>query len=221
MRLSLAFVCVFAFACGSDDSLGEGNGRLQVSGTVEASNQFDNASSSNDFTTSFEVTVRRDGVRVDDAVVIIDSDGGPVELTLDGDGDYTGTQVGYAEVYRLDVDAGEDFVHDVQVDGPDIHTFDTPTSGAQVDAALDLIVEWSRDDAAEIIRIEAREMDELSIEDTGSYTLPIDALNWSDTETNDERIRLVRANRVSPEGAAGDSSFTVEVRNEVEFLAVP
>lgn len=224
MRASFIFLCVPVVACGSElpdgSSAGDGNSVLEVSGDVEATNQIPNATSANDFNTSFEVRVQRNGIDVADAVVNILTDAGAVELRLNNDGEYVGAQPGYTEVYRLDIDAGPDFVHGVRVDGPDIHSFITPTLGATVDGNADLLIEWSRDETAEIVTIEAREMDELSISDTGSFTAPLDALEW-DGESFDERIRLERANRVSPIGAAGDSSFVVSVRNEIEFLAVP
>lgn len=224
MRFTIALLTAPVFACGSGlpdgSSAGEGNQVLEVSGTVEADNQIANASSANDFNTSFEIRVQRDGIDVGDAIVTVESDAGVVELSLNGDGEYVGGQPGYSEIYRLDIVAGDDFVRGVRVDGPDIHTFITPTAGATVDANADLLVEWRRDETAEAVRIETREMDELSIEDTGSFTAPVAALQWEGDEF-DERVRLERSNRVSPIGAAGDSSFTVRVRNEIEFLAVP
>lgn len=224
MKPSLAFVCVFMVACGSGlpsgNSLGDGSQTLEVSGSVSAENRIANASDPNDFSTQFRVRVRRDGAVVQDAVVVVESDAGQVELTL-RDGEYVGSQSGYFEIYRLDVDAADDFVHGVRVDGPDIHTIETPDVGGTVDATADLVVEWSRHETAEEAWLDLRGMDELTIEDSGSYTVPVSALEWSLQETNQERVRLERANRISPVGTAGSSSFTVSVRNELEFLAVP
>jgi hypothetical protein len=212
--------------CGGDDlpdgdSLGDGNNVLTVSASVEASALFDNARDRNDFATTFEVQLSRSGVDVDDAIVTIESDAGVIDLVRDGGGEYQGAQGGYHEIYRLDVDAGVDFVHGVRIDGPDIHTFRSPIPGATVPGNQDLIVEWDRGERAESVQIETRAMDQLSIDDGGEFAVPASGLDWDNEEIRDERIRLERTNRLSPAGAAGESSLGVTVRNQIEILVAP
>ncbi len=56
---------------------------------------------------------------------------------------------------------------------------------------------------------------------SGSFVLQPDQLRYDTDQSNDERIRLWRENRISPTGGAGGSSFTVEIRNEIEIVVLP
>jgi hypothetical protein len=220
-------VMTVSVGCGSGgvpggDNLGEGTQTLRVVGTVDAENLIANASSENDFRTEFVVWVSRADVDVADALVMLESDGGEVELTWNVDDErYEGSQVGYYRSYILDVSAGDDFVYDVRVEGPDIHTIDAPLAGATVPGNVDLVVDWSRDDQAEVAEVETREMDWIGTVDSGTYAVPAGMLRTEEDKTEEERVRVRRRNQLSPTGGAGGSSFAVQVENEIEFLVAP
>lgn len=229
MNGALCALAVTVGACGSagipaGDDPGTGSSTLEIDAEVEVTNVVPNARDAADFVTAFEVEVRRNGAIVSDAVVVIETTDGAVELVFQSsqdDGRYRGTLAGYGGRFVLDVDAGDDYVHGVRVQGPDAHWFESPTMGASVPGTEPLVVAWSRDGAADAARIETKELDDLAIEDTGDYTLPVGTLDHDDGEVRDDRVRVWRQNRVVPDGAAGSSRFTVEVRNEVEFLVMP
>ncbi|RMH41229.1 MAG: hypothetical protein D6689_11600 [Deltaproteobacteria bacterium] len=206
---------------GSGDDLGSGTQTLVVTAAIEADNQIPNATDVNDFTTSFDVRVRRAGQDVADATVTVTSAAGAVTLAYSGDGRYRGAQVGYHEVYRLDVVAGDDDVTGARVDGPDIHVITAPQPGALVPRSADLVVEWARDETAEVAEIETKEMDKVAIDDTGTFTVPAAILNQDDSEIKDDEVRIWRTNRLSPAGGAGGSSLSVTVRNEIDVLVAP
>lgn len=214
--------------CGSDgvgdggNDLGSGTQTLTVQATVEAESVVPNGDTDNDFATSFEVRVRRGDVDVPDATVVIESTAGTVTLTWQGDGEhYRGSQVGYHEVYALDVDAGDDHVHGVQLDGPDLHVFTKPDASAPIDATLPLEVTWSRDEQAEVAGIKTRETDRLTIADTGLFTISPGDLESSPDQTEEEEIRVWRANQLAPAGGAGGSSFEVRIENYVDLVVAP
>lgn len=230
MRYLYALVLLLmttAMGCGSGgvpggDSLGDGTQTLRVVGTVDAENLVTNATSENDFRTEFEVHVSRQDVDVTDAVVVLESDAGEVELTWNAQEErYEGSQVGYYRRYLLDVSAGDDWVYDVRVEGPDIHTIEAPLAGATVPGNVDLVVDWSRDDEAEVAEIETREMDWIGTVDAGTFTVPFGMLKSEEDKTEEERVRVRRRNQLSPTGGAGGSSFAVQVENEIEFLVAP
>jgi hypothetical protein len=152
------------------------------------------------------------GQAVSGARVLVTSAAGTVELREgDDEGTYRGTQVGYHRVYRLDVDAGSDYIEGAAVVGPDIHHFTGPEEGQTVFGGEDLLVEWAREEAAEVARLETRGLDERSVDDTGSFLV-----DRRDLDSGDERVRLRRSNQVGPQGAAS-GTFKVEVRNRMEF----
>jgi hypothetical protein len=227
MSRLLALGCVMAMAaCGSaesGDDFGTGTNTLSVDARVEVDNVVMNAVDANDFSTSFEVTVRRDGVPVVDAVVVMGSDGGDVELTLSSqtDGEYRGGQVAYHRGYSLDVDAGDDFIHGVRLVGPDIHAFASPGMGETVQGGEDLLVTWDRKVEAEVASIDADEMDRIDIADTGEFLIPADGLEHDQGEVNENRIRLWRSSHLVPDGGVPGSSFSIDIRNEIEILVAP
>ena len=139
-------------ACGVDDPLapgagddpGTGTATLTVRGHAAAEPVFANATSASDFVTWFAIELERTGVRVTTGSVVVTSAAGAVPLTFDtrDGGQWRGQQSGYYQVYRLDVTADADAVAGVRVDGPDVHQFTAPMTGATVDATLPLAVSW-------------------------------------------------------------------------------
>ena len=220
-------VSTAVLGCGSGgipggDNLGEGTQTLRVVGTVDAENLVPNASDSNDFRTDFVVWITRQSVDVTDAVVHIESDAGGVDLVWsDAEQRYEGSQVGYHRRYILDASSGDDYVYDVRIEGPDIHTIDAPLAGSTVPGNVDLIIDWSRDDEAEVAEVQTREMDWFATVDNGTFTVPFDLLKTEQDKAEDERARVRRRNQLSPAGGVGGSSFSVQILNEIEFLVAP
>ena len=206
------------------DDPGEGSLTLRVSGIVETTELASPALDPTDFNSSFTVSVTLDDEEVRDAIVTISSIGGTKELVFETSGtigSYQGSQLGYFSRYRLDVDAGDDFVGGVIIEAPDVHQIEAPLSGERVPRGDDLVVQWTRNGAAEKTEIETREIDRRSIEDTGSYTVDAGDLRQDPDKVEDERIRIYRSTKIVPDGAVAGSEFEVRLRNSVEFLVEP
>ena len=213
-----SFLALTLAACGGDATDGgTGSDTLYIDADVVAEPQISNAREAGDFTTELRVRCSLNGNDLNAGTVVLHSDGGDVELAWDGS-DWRGAQSGYWGAYTLDVDFGDDYVHGVTVDGPGIHTFTSPASGATVDATAALEVSWDRGDAADSASIDTEEMDRVAIADTGSFLLPVGGLKSSSDQVEDERIELRRASRVAPNGAIGGSELRVSVENRIDVL---
>lgn len=211
---------------GAGDSAGTGTATLVVDGSVSANPRLTNAQAPGDFDTELSVRVSLNNAPVTTGVVTLTSASGTVTLTFQPAGNgqdnrWRGSAPGYDEVYILDVDSGADNVHDVRVDGPDIHTFQTPTAGATVDATMPLDVKWSRDDEADSTEIDTEELDHVAITDSGDYALTANALKSKKDQAQENRITVTRTNRVTPRGAAGGSELSVSVENRIDVVAMP
>lgn len=233
MRISrlatLSSTLVALAACGGDgldpgSEPGTGTSTLTVNGDVAATPLVPNASKPTDFTTSFEIDVSKAGAPVTGAIVTVVSDAGAVVLTQ-SDGPlgrrWRGAQNGYYEIYQLTIDAGADNVRDVQVDGPALHYFTAPLPGATVNATMPLVVSWKRSEPATVISLDTRELDQIAISDTGTYTIPVGGLKSKSTETEQEELTVDRAERITPAGAAVGSDFRVVVRNRIDLVVAP
>jgi hypothetical protein len=224
-KLLALFTVTCAAACGGSDPGGTGSGTLRVDAAVEASPEIANASTATDFTTGFHVSVTKDGVPVTTGEAVLVSDGGEVSLTWDptdgNAGRWRGAQAGYFASYELDVTAGDDFVHGVRLDGPDIHVFTSPATTAAVDATQPVVVAWARDDEADSASIETREMNAIAIDDLGTFELPVGALRSKPDETEDELIRVTRTSRIPIDGGVAGSELTVAIENRIELLIAP
>lgn len=207
---------------GAGDDPGTGTSTLTVDGSVTANARLANARTTGEFDTDFSVRLQLNGQSVTQGTVTMTSSSGTVVLAYsqDNNGRWRGSAAGYDEVYVLDVDSGLDYVHDVRVDGPSIHTFKEPLAGATVDATLPLMVKWSAD-GADSAAIDAENLDRLSIPDTGSYSVAAGALKSEKDKARENQIRLTRTNRVTPKGAAGGSELSVSVENEITVVAMP
>lgn len=208
---------------GAGDDPGDGTSTLTVSGTVSASPRINNGRSNGDFDTEISVHVERNGQTVGTGTVDVTSASGTIALIFDagGGGRWRGTGAGYDEVYILDVEDGADNLLGVRVDGPDIHYFTKPTSGATVDSTMPLPVAWACDDGADTASVRADNIDDVAIPDSGSYSLAPGALKAKPDEAETNELRLRRTNRVTPNGAAGGSEWTVTVSNRIEVVALP
>jgi hypothetical protein len=230
-KIAFIAIALSAVGCGHSglgqkDDLGNGTGTLRVDGNVEANNLVDNANDPGNFSVNASVVVRQsDGTPIGNAIVVLTSDEGATTLTLNTNGGiptYEGTQNTYRQVYQLKVDVdANNYIHGVQIDGPDFHVFTAPLTGVSVSYTQDLNVTWNRHDQAQSAWIEGERMDRLDITDTGTFTMPHTLMNQRPGVAEPDRLRLWRSNRLTPAGAVGDSGFTVTVRNEVQFLVVP
>lgn len=232
-RLVLGFLALAACGGGSSpaggddifdpigDDPGGGTNTLLVDGSASADPTIDNAVEASNFTTDFSVRVTRDGVDVVDGVVEVRSTAGAVALLYDtATNRWRGAQAGYFETYQLAVTNGLDFVDGVRVDGPDIHSFSSPTKGATVDSKVPLDVVWARGETADAATLRTREID-VSIADAGTYSIAANSLRAKPDQPEDERLELVRSQRITPAGAVVGSSWRVSIRNKLALVVRP
>lgn len=194
-------------------SSGTNAGTLVVHAEIEVSNTEDNAQQPQQFETRFLVTVSRNAQTVSDAVVSVEAGGRTVPLMFVS-GSYQGRQEGYAMNYTFRVRAGrEDLVSTIT--GPAVHSFLSPLSGTRVRAGQPLEVRWSPAGAMQAT-LETRQLAEMSIPDTGSFTIPM--LTGQPGQVREDQVRVRRRTMAPFLGAAEGSLVRVEVRNEVDFM---
>ncbi len=197
---------------------------LHLDADLDARPLLPNAAKPADYTTQFTVRVDKGGTPVTTGTVSVESSAGEVALTYSGEENrWTGVQNGYFEVYRINVTSGDDSLDGVRVDGPSVFWFTSPTPGATVDTTAPVRVTWSRDDEAEVTRLDTDQLDELAIPDTGTYDIAAGGFKSKRDDVEQERIRMTRAARVTPAGALPSSEMRVSIRNEISVVvaAVP
>ena len=212
---------------GAGNDPGTGTSTLVVTGNVSAQAHLTNALNAADFDTQFSVRITLNMQTVMTGTVTITAASGTYPLTFQPNGGgqgqqgrWTGMAPAYDEVYRLDVDSGVDNVHNVRVDGPSLHSFTAPSAGAQVDSTMPLAITWKANDAAESAALRTDRIDNLAIEDTGSYMLAAGSLKSAKDQAEQNTIRLTRTNRVIPAGGAAGSELAVSVENEIDVVAM-
>ena len=205
---------------GAGDSLGTGTSTLAVDGSARATAHVANAKAATDFTTDFSVRVTLNGAAVTTGTVTIRSSKVSVPLTWNGDA-WEGTGAGYDEVYQLDVVSGADKVEGVIVDGPDIHDFTAPQAGATLDSTIANMMTWDRAAAAEITTVRVGDLDRITIDDTGSFSIPAGSLKADKDQAKPNTLELVRTNHVAPNGAIAGSEFAVSIENDLDVIAAP
>ncbi|MEZ4400208.1 MAG: hypothetical protein R3B06_09325 [Kofleriaceae bacterium] len=211
-----------ALSPGAGDDPGTGTSTLGVDAEVTARPIATNARAAEDFVTEFQVRVTKNGNQVTSGTVTVTSAVGEVALTYnDGNNRWSGTQASYSEVYELSVVAGADTVDAVRVDGPALHTFSAPLPGATLDSLVANEIRWDRGEAADVATIDTDRIDQLTIADTGTFSLPAGSLKDNSQNAEQDRIRLERTQRVTPAGAVAGSVMRVSVRNEIEVLVQP
>lgn len=229
MKQYVVAVSLLAACGGSDLDPGSGNDpgggtqTLVVDGSARAEPRLANARVASDFDTDLEVRVTLNGTAVTTGTVTVTSATGAFDLIFDPaeGGRWRGSAPRYDEVYILDVVSGEDTVEGVRVDGPDIHTFVEPLPGATVDSTMPLAIEWGGDHGADSASIDTEEIDNLAIEDTGTFSLAPGSLKTEQDKAKENTLRLTRNNVIVPAGAAAGSEWRVSIRNEIEVLAAP
>lgn len=216
-------LALFGMGCSSGigTSTGSGSGTLRVDAEVSVTNMIDNATLPSQFRTELSVRVEKAGAEVRGAVVTLGTGPGELVLVEDGqnNGRYKGSENGYGARYSLSVRIGDDYVEGITLDGPDVHSFDAPAIGAQVPAGQPLEVRWSPS-GADSARLDTKELDDVSISDTGSYSVPGTALKGDNGKPVEDRVRLTRQSTVTITGGTAGSSLEVSLRNELPFLVL-
>jgi hypothetical protein len=215
---------------GSGNSVGSGTGTILVNGAASAQPSVKNATTPSDFTTAFSVQLTLNAAPLTTGTVTMTSASGVVTLTYQPaqgtGGRWQATGAGYDQLYQLDVISGADTIKGVRVDGPDIHAFTAPTSGAVVDSKVTLPLAWHRGATADAAVLRVGDGGGggggnagLTIPDTGSYTMAAAALPSSKNQAQTSTLRLTRTNRVTPAGGAGGSEIAVSIANTVDVVA--
>jgi hypothetical protein len=206
-----------ATACTADDDPGTGSGTLYVRATVTAVSELPDQRNPDGYISQLRASVWHSEQR-ELAVesITISSAGGAVELTQDPDGSWWGDQLGYHEVYTLDIDAGENYLAGARVAGPDLHAIDNPTQDGSVPGREDLTVTWSHDQIADHVLVRTINMGATGTEDVGEFLVPAAMLNV-DQQGNYDRVHVRRGNSIAPAGAAAESTFSVDIEPHVNF----
>lgn len=210
---------------GAGSSQGTGTGTLLVTGDANAHAGIADAKLASDFTTDVRIHVSLNGQDVTTGTVTIDSRSmmKPLALTYDAqnNGEWSATVAGYDEVYELAVVVGADKVEGVIVDGPDIHEFTAPQAGASLDSTMANTMTWSRIAAADLATLHVGDLARLTIQDTGTFSIPPGSLKAEKDQAHPNTLALTRANQVVPKGAVAGSMFQVSVENDLDVIALP
>jgi hypothetical protein len=227
-KVILTLFCLIAIAavptgCGGSDGEGDSEGRgsntLRVNAAIDAVNRSPNAVTSSGFDTQVQVEVRKGGSAVSGAVVVVETDLGTINLSEGNSGEYRGSQSGYARVFRLTVDAGDDYLRGVRLTGPAIHVFEEPSQGGAQSAETPMLVRWSPS-GADHAEMSVAEMDVTVISDRGEYTVLGQHLQADDGDVEEEVIELWRTDVLTPAGTTTGSEVRVIVRNTLDIFVV-
>lgn len=232
MKTIFAFLTVALAACtsspldpGAGSNPGSGTSTLVVNGSAIAQPRVANSSQASDFTTDLSVRITLNNTPVTTGTVTMKSRTVSVPLTFNanggGQGSWSGTAAGYDEVYQLDIVAGADTVNGVIVDGPDIHTITAPTAGASLDSTIANTLTWSRGGMADTATFSVIDnTNGLVVPDSGTYSIAPLSLKSDKAQTRTNTLRLTRANRVTPTGAASGSMITVGIENDLDVVVL-
>ena len=213
-------IATLSGGCGPDEDPGTGSGTLEVVAHIEVREQLANATDPNDFDTVATVEVLRGSQEVSDALVVLTPDGGsPIDLDLvDQDkGRYRSDWVGYQGGYHLEVEAGDDYIKDVVIQGPDLHFIVSPQSGQLIPAGQDLEVIWNRDQEADQAELETKKAKNLVVTDSGSAVISGVHFPGKPDKAEDDHLTIWRSRRVGLAGGVAGSEMVVTVRNRIEF----
>jgi hypothetical protein len=209
-----ALILPLASACGGDDDIagpvdgdsGDGSGSLLVRAHID----------SEEGGADFEVTVSRDGREVDDAAVVIGTDGADVALERDGEGRYRGRDGEWSSYYTIEVTAGDDWL-DGGLDSPDQPILIDPDPAEAFDPhqAEDgvVLVTWDGDLALSV-RVKTRDF-EWSGADEGGLEIP--AVMF---EEDEQEIEISRQNEIDLAGGAAGSFLAVETGSKTRLIVL-
>jgi hypothetical protein len=148
----------------------------------------------------------------------VESSAGVAELPLT-DGQYTGAQRGYADVYTL-VMAYEGAVERYTVRSLRPHRIEAPSLGARVRPATPLEVRWEPAGAPSAT-LASNGLPETPVRDTGRFVLPATALMGAIGRSTEDTVRVRRAADVTVLGAAPGSTVRVVVLRASPFVVDP
>ena len=232
MRIELVSTVLLAacssnpLAPGAGSDPGGGTATILVTGGAHAEPNAANVTADTSFTTNFDLRISLNGQPITTGTVTIASrtvpGGSPLvyENNTNQSGHWTGQVANYDEVYELNVTSGPDKITGVYVDGPDIHSFTAPLAGASLDVTVANTVTWVRNDVAQVATISVGDRDGLTIDDSGTYSMPALSLKYEKDQVKPNTIRLTRSNSIVPKGGAAGSMFTVSVSNEQDVVAL-
>ncbi len=212
-------------ACGSStgpaasrNNPGTGTLTLNVTADVDAN---DAPGTPSGFAADFTVSVRNAaGSAVSGATVTItNATLGTITLveTPAGSGDYFNTRNSFPSGdFQLSVVKGADNVQGVVLGGPGVHTITAPVANSTVPKLVPLTVRWSVPSQALSAQVETRDLNPVTVPDTGAYVIP----GPSNPARADQRIRVFRFNEVNMNGGLPGSRLRVTVRNTVEPIIV-
>ena len=174
---------------------------------------------------SFLVSVQDSlGVNLPNAIVTITNGGiGVLALVHDNldPGKYKLTRSGYTSgTYVLNIARGTDFVSNVTVVAPDLHTITSPTVSDILFTAASFTVLWTRISAAEVVTIETRDFGPVLSSSVGDSDDGSFVISSGGTVRTDQRIRVWRKNSTTISVGRTGSSFDAEIRNSVEPIVV-
>lgn len=230
--MKLLFALLVTTACssnpldpGAGSQPGTGTGTLQIQGAATAEPTVPNTSDDTKFTTHLELEISLANQPVTTGQVTVKSRTGTATLTYDANGGpfgrWTGDLANYDEVYEFDVVSGADKVQAVYVDGPDIQVFTSPAAGASLDATMPNPVAWRRASRAAEARFSVGDQDGVTIDDTGSWSIPPLMLHTDSSASRPNTLRLTRTSSVTPKGAVAGSQLSVSVSQELDVIALP
>lgn len=185
---------------------------VKIEGDIIANFEAESEASEGEVRCSLRLS--RAGQPVTDAAVSLESTAAPITLAL-RDGQYSGSQTGYATQYAVVVRVDGVELRAPLV-GPVLHNIDAPRSNDVVRANTALTVRWSPFGAAEAT-IEAARFSETPVPDTGSFVIPATAITAMPGRVTEERIRVRRAESFVPSGFADGSRIRVVVVRDGRF----
>lgn len=209
-----ALLLPIAAGCGGDDDVagpvdgdsGGGSGALLVRAHID----------SEEGGAEIDVSVERDGQEVNDAEVVIGTDGADLLLERDGEGRYRGFDGEWSTWYTLEVSAGDDWL-DGALEAPDRPVLIDPDPAEAFDPhqAEDgvVLVTWDGD-LAMSVRVKTRDF-EWSGADEGGLEIP--AVMFEEEE---QEIEISRENEIDLAGGAPGSFLAVETGAKTRLVVV-
>jgi hypothetical protein len=209
---------VLTIGCGYTDG-GGGTRTLRVVAELSYS--------AHDNETDVHITVEKDGVTVDNAIVEVkDSDSELAWLVTQGNPREEYTRIGddhhidgYHRWVELSVEADADRL-DAQLEGPGKHKVVSPDNNdvlAIDDLGDDLEVAWETSDGLTaqevVINLGDHSHTITKWEDPGSYDVPTSGL-----EPGEESVRVTRRNKIRLDGGTTGSLLTVEYEARNSFV---
>lgn len=186
---------------------------LRIEGEVIANLEAESEVTESEVRCSFRLS--RGGQPVTDAQISLESTSlAPLVLSL-RDGQFSGSQTGYAMTYTVVVRA-DGIELRAPLTGPFAHRIDAPRANEVVRSATALTVRWSPFGAAEAA-VEAARFAETPVADTGEFTIPATAITATPGRVTEERVRVRRSDTFAPAGFAEGSRIRVIVSRDGRF----